>query len=103
MSQRLPLSKATLLDRSGRDGNLPRPRCSTLEPAVWQGIDFAKFDGSAEEYTNSVAELTHSEPQGRNETNVVSGYRKLWNHRQHAHGCFGGHERFDRLVLLPTV
>ena len=29
--------------------------------------------------------------------------RELRNHRQHAHGCPGEHERFDRLVLLPTA
>jgi hypothetical protein len=39
--------------------------------------------------------------QSERGTDVLSAYRELRNHRQHAHRCAGGHERFDRLVLLP--
>jgi len=49
------------------------------------------------------AESTSFRPYWRNRNDVVSADRKLRNHRQHAHSCFGGHERFDRLVLLPTL
>src|SRR6266403_521372 len=39
----------------------------------------------------------------RRHTDGLSADRKLRNHRQHAHSCPGGHERFDRLVLLPLL
>jgi Barrel-sandwich domain of CusB or HlyD membrane-fusion len=40
---------------------------------------------------------------GKAQSDGVSTYRKLRNHRQYAYGCPGRHERFDRLVLLPAL
>jgi hypothetical protein len=48
-------------------------------------------------------ESTLFRTEGRNRNDGVSADRKLRNHRQHAYGCACWHERFDRLVLLPTL